>query len=98
MLRNGCDAPIAVSGVESVDFAMPMIHRSVEEDGVAKMRAAGDLTVAAGGELRFAPGGLHLMLMQPKRALAEGDVARIRIVLADGRRLSAGFRVRREAP
>lgn len=95
VLRNGCDAPVAVAGVESDDFGMPMIHRSVEENGVAKMRPAGDLTVPAGGELRFSPGGLHLMLMQPVRPLAEGEVARIRIVLADGRKLSADFPVRR---
>lgn len=95
VLRNGCETPIAVTGVESLDFAMPMIHRSVEEGGVAKMRPAGDLTVPAGGELRFAPGGLHLMLMHPERPLREGDVARIRLVLADGRRLYAEFPVRR---
>ena len=58
VLRNGCDAPVAVTGVESDDFHMPMIHRSVEEGGVAKMRPAGELTVPAGGELRFAPGAL----------------------------------------
>lgn len=95
VLRNGCDAPVAVTGVESLDFGMPMIHRSVVEDGVAKMRPAGDMTVPAGGELRFGPGGLHLMLMRPKRPFAEGDVARIRLVLADGRRLFAEFPVRR---
>lgn len=93
VVRNDCDVAVAVTGVESADFAMPMIHRSVVEDGVAKMRPAGDLTVPAGGELRFAPGGLHLMLMQPKRPLAEGDAARIALVLADGRRLAADFPV-----
>ena len=95
VLRNGCDAPVAVAGVESDDFGMPMIHRSVEENGVSKRRPAGDLTVPAGGELRFTPGGLHLMLMHPVRPLAEGEVARIRLVLADGRKLSADFPVRR---
>jgi copper(I)-binding protein len=98
VLRNGCDAPVTVTGVESLDFARPMIHRSVDEGGVARMRPAGDLVVPAGGELRFEPGGLHLMLMQPKRPLADGDTARVRLVLADGRRLFAEFAVRRAAP
>lgn len=98
VLRNGCDVAVTVTGIESLDFAMPMIHRSVDEGGISRMRPAGELVVPAGGELRFEPGGLHLMLMQPKRPLAEGDAARIRLVLADGRRVFAEFPVRREPP
>jgi copper(I)-binding protein len=95
VLRNGCDAAVTVTGVESLDFGMPMIHRTTDAGGVSRMRTAGVLEVRAGGELRFAPGGLHLMLMHPKRALKEGDVARVRLVLADGRRIFAEFPVRR---
>ena len=97
-LRNGCDATVAVVDVESLDFGMPMIHRTVEEDGVSRMRAAGRLELAPGESLRFEPGGLHLMLMKPLRPLREGDRARLRLVLADGRRIYAEFPVRREAP
>lgn len=98
VLRNPCDAAVEVVGVESLDFGMPMIHRTVEEGGVSRMREAGRMALAPGGELRFEPGGLHLMLMQPLRPLAEGDVARVRLVLADGRRVFAEYPVRREAP
>jgi copper(I)-binding protein len=98
VLRNGCDAPVTVVDVESLDFGMPMIHRTVEEGGVSRMRPAGKLEIPPGGELRFEPGGLHLMLMRPLRPLAEGDVARLRLVLADGRRVFAEFPVRRAAP
>ena len=48
--------------------------------------------------LVLAPGGTHLMLMGPAKALPEGSRARIRLVLADGRRVFAEFEVRREAP
>lgn len=98
VLRNRCDAPVQVVDVESLDFGMPMIHRTVEEGGVSRMRPAGRMEIPPGGALRFEPGGLHLMLMKPLRPLAEGDVARIRLVLADGRRVFAEYPVRREAP
>lgn len=98
VLRNPCDAPVEVVDVESLDFGMPMIHRTVEEGGVSRMRPAGRLVLAPGESLRFEPGGLHLMLMRPLRPLSEGDVARVRLVLADGRRLFAEFPVRRPAP
>ena len=98
VLRTVSDAPVTVTGVDAADFAMPMIHRTVEEGGVSKMRHVDRNVVPAGGELRFEPGGLHLMLMHPQRALAEGDVVRIGLVLADGRTVATGFPVRREAP
>ncbi len=98
VLRNPCEAPVVVVDVESLDFGMPMIHRTVEEGGVSRMREAGRLELPPGGELRFEPGGLHLMLMRPLRPLAEGDVARVRLVLEDGRRVFAEYPVRREAP
>lgn len=98
VLRNPCAAPVEVADVESKDFGMPMIHRTAVEDGVSRMRPAGKLVVAPGESLRFEPGGLHLMLMRPLRPLAEGDVAGVRLVLADGRRVYAEFPVRREAP
>ncbi len=98
VLRNPCAMAVDVVDVESLDFGMPMIHRTEQVDGVSRMRPAGKLQVPAGGELRFEPNGLHLMLMKPLRPLAEGDTARLRLVLADGRRLYAEVPVRREAP
>jgi len=98
VLRNPCADTFVVTDVESLDFGMPMIHRTEEVDGVSRMREAGELSLAPGAELRFEPGGLHLMLMRPLRPLKEGDSARIRLVLADGRRVFAEFPVRREAP
>lgn len=98
VLRNPCPDAVTVTDVESLDFGMPMIHRTEDVDGVSRMREAGELLLAPGDELRFQPGGLHLMMMRPLRELKEGDVARIRLVLADGRRVFAEFPVRREAP
>lgn len=98
VFRNPCAEPVTVVGLESLDFGMPMIHRSDVLDGVSRMRHAGKLDVAPGAALRFEPGGLHLMLMKPLRSLAAGDVARLRLVLADGRRVYAEFPVQRDAP
>lgn len=97
-LRNPCRDAVQVVDVESLDFGRPMIHRTEHAGGVSRMRPAGELVIEPGAELRFEPGGLHLMLMQPRRQLREGDSARFRLVLADGRRLYVEAPVRREAP
>lgn len=98
VLRNGCDAPVVVVDIESLDFGMPMIHRTEEVDGVSRMRPAGRLEVLPGDALVFEPGGLHLMLMKPLRPLPEGSTVRLRLVLEDGRRVFASVPVRRGAP
>ena len=98
VFKNVCKTAIKITGVESKDFAMPMIHRSVVENGVSKMREPGVLEVKPGASLKFEAGGLHLMLMQPLRALKEGDKAGVRLVLSDGRKVYSEFPVRREAP
>ncbi len=97
-IANPCKTPITIVGVESLDFAMPMIHQSVVENGISKMRDAGKLVIGPNDQLLFQPGGLHLMLMKPRRQFQEGDKARIRFVLEDGRRFYAEYPILRTAP
>lgn len=97
-VKNPCAKPAVIIGVESMDFGAAMIHQTIVENGVSKMRPADRLPVPAKAELKFAPGGTHLMLMQPLKALPEGSRARVRLLLADGRKLFAEYPVQREAP
>ena len=95
-LRNTCTKAVAVADVSGADFGMAMIHVTTVEKGMSRMRAMGALTIPARGEAVLAPGGSHIMLMQPKRELREGDKVRLALKLSDGRELSADFVVRRE--
>ena len=70
-------------------------HRTETVDGVSRMREVSGLEIAVGEELVLEPGGLHLMLMKPARALAEGDEVRIAFTDADGRVHDVAFPVRR---
>jgi periplasmic copper chaperone A len=98
VLKNACGEPFIVADVRAPDFAMAMIHETRVENGISRMRHARSLVAPARGRLAFAPGGNHMMLMHPKRALKEGDRVKVEIVLKDGRRLPAILVVRREAP
>ena len=97
-LTNSCSKAIVVTSAVSPDFGGTSIHETVIENGVSKMRPMPHLVVPARGQVVLAPGGGHLMLMQPKRTVAEGDKMRIEFGLTDGRRVVAEFPVRREAP
>ncbi|MEO8001669.1 MAG: copper chaperone PCu(A)C [Arenimonas sp.] len=98
VLHNPCKTSITIANVESKDFGMPMIHRTVVENGVSKMRDPGVLEIKPGASLKFEAGGLHVMLMQPLRALKEGDKASVNLVLADGRKVYAELPVLKKAP
>ena len=50
-----------------------MIHRTIVKDGVARMVHASRIELPPKASLIFAPGGYHLMLMNPKPALRAGD-------------------------
>ena len=97
-IRNDCAVPMTITGAEGTDFGSVSIHATIDDGGVSRMRAAGPLVLAPGTTLRLAPGGSHLMLMDPARPLPEGASTSISFVLADGRRVTAPFVVRRDAP
>ena len=97
-LHNIGDAPITVTAANSADFGEVSLHQSVEENGVARMRALGDVVVAPGERIVFAPGGKHFMLMQPKRELKSGEWVKIRLDTKSGEGVTAEFHVRDEAP
>ena len=98
MLKNAGDAPVVVTGASSADFGDVSLHESVNENGVESMRPLGEVAIAPGASVAFAPGGKHFMLMDAKRGLKAGDVAKIHISTKSGSGADADFAVRDAAP
>ncbi|MGD8630773.1 MAG: copper chaperone PCu(A)C [Gammaproteobacteria bacterium] len=70
---NLTDSELTVTGITSPDFEAAELHRTVVENGMARMLPVPELTIPAGGSITLAPGGLHLMLFDPVRPLQQGD-------------------------
>jgi copper(I)-binding protein len=83
-LHNSGDRELLIESAASADFGHAELHESMLVDGQARMRAVGPLKIAAGETVALAPGGYHLMLMQPQRALTTGDSSRIDWQCASG--------------
>ncbi len=49
------------------------IHKTVEQAGTMRMVPVASLPLPAGGELRIAPGGYHIMLLELREDFAPGD-------------------------
>lgn len=72
-LRNTTKAAQTVREVSSPDFGAVDMHETRMIEGQMQMRSITPLRLSAGAEIELAPGGKHLMLMQPAKALRAGD-------------------------
>lgn len=88
-LHNGSATELVITGARSDAFGAIEIHQMVSDDGgTMRMRPLPELVVAAGATVALEPGGAHLMLFRPLRALARGERVPVRLVLAGGDELA----------
>lgn len=83
-ISNPGDAAVSISGISSPDFERAELHRSIVTEGMARMQPVEHIGVPANGSIRLEPGGLHLMLFKPRRALAAGDRTTLTLHLSNG--------------
>ena len=83
-LSNSGENTATIRAIRSDAFAGIEIHRTLEQDGMMHMEQVPALTIEADSTVQLAPGGLHLMMMQPVAPTEPGDVIQITIILDDG--------------
>lgn len=98
VIHNGCSKAVAITGATSSSFDDVSLHETTITDGVSRMRAIERLPLAPGARAELKPGGLHLMLMQGKSALKDGQALPLRLQLEGGGEVSATLTLRKAAP
>jgi hypothetical protein len=93
-LHNGGGKEIVLTGASAAACGMLMLHRSDTAGGMARMSDMADVAIAPGKSVSFAPGGYHLMCMDPSPELKPGALVPVTLVFGDGTRLTAAFAVR----
>jgi hypothetical protein len=93
-LHNGGSAAATLTGASSPACGMLMLHKSESMNGMASMMDVPNVPVPAGGGVTFAPGGYHLMCMQPTAAMKPGASVPVTLQFADGSKLDASFAVK----
>jgi copper(I)-binding protein len=94
-LQNTTTAGKFLVGARSPACGDLMMHQSVSQGGQERMVMVMRAKLPAHGTLTFAPGGYHLMCMQPNAAaLKPGGSVPVTLVFADGGTISAAFAVR----
>jgi copper(I)-binding protein len=94
-LRNNTSRSQVLVAASSSGFETVMIHRTIVKDSMAGMEHARQIELSPKASLIFAPGGYHLMLMNPKRPLRAGDPVVINLEFRGGLVLPVAFEVRK---
>ena len=94
-LRNNTSRLHVLVAASSSGFESAMIHRTIVKDGIAGMAHLSQIGLPPNANLIFAPGGYHLMLMNPKRTLRAGDSVVINLEFRGGLVLPVAFEVRK---
>jgi periplasmic copper chaperone A len=92
-LVNTGNRPIAIVAATSDGAGQAEIHRHRQADGMMQMEKVGRLEIPARGQLIFAPGGYHLMLINLKRSFRAGDKMNVTLLDEEGKFYTASFPV-----
>jgi copper(I)-binding protein len=86
VLKNAGDTPAVLTGAASPACGMLMLHESQDSSGMAMMMDVPNVTVPPHGAITFAPGGYHLMCMQP--SMKVGTKVPVTLQFQDGSTLA----------
>ncbi len=87
VLQNNGDAPAVLTGASSPACGSLMLHQSQDDSGMATMMMVRRIAIPAHGSVSLAPGGYHMMCMDPKMKV--GDSVPVTLTLQDGTTIAA---------
>ncbi len=82
-LKNPSAKGYTLTGLSSPDFKRIEMHRTEQHDGMSKMLSVPQVTLSSKGNAVFQPGGMHLMLISPKKRLRAGDNITLTLFFSD---------------
>lgn len=80
-LVNNSEQAVTITSIAADDYAMTMLHKTFTKDGMAMMEHVDTLVIPPHTSVKLEPGGLHIMLMNPRRKLQGGDTVKITLGL-----------------
>jgi copper(I)-binding protein len=94
-LRNGTGKPVTLTTAQSPGCGMLMLHKSSGMAGMTSMDDVSEVIVPAGGTVKFAPGGYHLMCTEA--TVKPGQHVPVTLNFRGGAKVTATFAVRNAA-
>lgn len=85
-------------GVASDAAERAEMHTHLHQDGMMQMRQVEVIEIPAGGQARFEPGGNHVMLINLRQVLKQGDTITLQLKFDKAGTVQINLPVQREAP
>ncbi|MBK8891370.1 MAG: copper chaperone PCu(A)C [Dechloromonas sp.] len=98
VIKNNGDKDVKVVKADNPMSKATELHTHLNEGGVMKMRPVAAIEIKAKGEAVLKPGGLHVMLIDLKAAMQEGDSVPITLTFDDGSSKQVDAKVVRPVP
>ena len=98
VIRNTGDKDVKVVKADNPVSKATELHTHLNEGGVMKMRPVQAIEIKAKGEAVLKPGGLHVMMIDLKVPMKEGDSVPITLTFDDGSSKQVDARVVRATP
>jgi copper(I)-binding protein len=95
LIANAGAKDITLVTAESGIAQTVQLHTHINEDGVMKMRQVAGIDVKAKGQTELKPGSFHVMLIDLKSELKEGDRVPITLTFSDGQKKTVEALVRK---
>ena len=84
VIKNNGDQGVKVLKADNPVSRVTELHTHINDGGVMKMRPVPAIDIKAKGEAVLKPGGLHVMLIDLKAPMKEGDSVPITLTFDDG--------------
>lgn len=84
VIRNNGDKDLKVLKADNPVSRVTELHNHINDGGVMRMRPVTAIEIKAKGEVALKPGGLHVMMIDLKAPLKEGEVVPITLSFDDG--------------
>ena len=96
-MKNDGDKTIVLTGVKTAACGMPMLHKTSSGGGMASMSDVNTIPLAPHETIKFAPGGYHIMCMDPTAAVKPGKSVTMTFLFADKTSNTVTFAVKNAA-
>ena len=84
---------VALVKVESEAFDSIEVHEMAIVEGLMEMREVSDIIIPVNGQIRFEPGGKHLMLIGPREHLTMGQKVELTLTFNSGKKQTVSINV-----
>jgi len=98
VIKNAGDKDVKVVKADNPATRVTELHTHINDAGVMRMRPVPAIEVKAKGEAVLKPGGLHVMLIDLKAPMKEGDSVPITLTFDDGSSKQVDAKVVRPGP